>query len=98
MDAYEFLTQRNNGKTPEELEKDGDFPLAKWAVNLLEEYAKIKVEDATILLIEAKEALYNRDAVTCYFSGDHPCECTMCKINRFVEQQKQNEHEKDTQN
>lgn len=42
--------------------------------------------DAIQLLLEAKQALINRDAVKCYDSGEHPCNCTLCKIDRFVEQ------------
>lgn len=41
--------------------------------------------EATQLLLEAKQALINRDAVKCYDSGEHPCNCTLCKIDRFVE-------------
>lgn len=36
------------------------------------------------LLKECKEALINRDAVKCYDSGEHPCNCTLCKIERFI--------------
>lgn len=40
--------------------------------------------EAIQLLLEAKQALINRDAVKCYDSGEHPCNCTLCKIDRFV--------------
>lgn len=40
------------------------------------------------LLLECKEALFNVNAVKCYDSGDFPCECTMCKINNFIDAHK----------
>lgn len=36
------------------------------------------------LIKECKEALINRDAVTCYESGHSPCECTLCRIDRWL--------------
>lgn len=40
MNAYEFLTEKNNGKTPDELVRDGDCFNAGWVIALLEEYAQ----------------------------------------------------------
>jgi len=36
------------------------------------------------ILKEAKEALINRDAVRCYDSGNKICNCTLCKISRYI--------------
>ena len=38
------------------------------------------------LLKECKQALLNRDAVRCYESGHNPCQCTLCKIDRYLEE------------
>jgi len=38
------------------------------------------------ILKEAKEALINRDAIKCYDSGDNSCECTLCKIDKYLKE------------
>jgi hypothetical protein len=49
---------------------------------------KNQLRTAISLLVEAKEALMNRDPQTrekqCYTSGHTPCQCTLCKINEFL--------------
>ena len=45
MNAYEFLTKKNNGKTPDELVINGDWLNANWVVTLLEEYVETKVKN-----------------------------------------------------
>lgn len=36
-------------------------------------------------LIEAREALQNLGRRSCFDSGGFPCECSLCKINRIIE-------------
>jgi hypothetical protein len=38
MTAEEFITMKNNGKTPEELFRDGEHLNAVWVVSLLKEF------------------------------------------------------------
>ncbi len=40
--------------------------------------------EALKLLQEARQALFNRDAIKCYDSGESPCNCTMCKIDTYL--------------
>lgn len=46
------------------------------------------VQNQKQLLIEANEALIRRDAVQCYESGHVPCQCTLCKIKRYLNDDK----------
>ncbi|MFH2029685.1 MAG: hypothetical protein ABIJ40_03545 [Bacteroidota bacterium] len=43
--AYDFLTKKNNGKTPDELVKDAEHLSATWVVMLIDEYVE-RLKDA----------------------------------------------------